>query len=179
MRYTKHPNAYLFYKSPITQDNRDRYRDSMESRKKSGNKEICRDTINIMATSQYDLSMLPPMPHVESRKQLNIEQTQQQQQQQRRVNNNVNANSPNSVIATYSNKALQISLLHELQQQNSNNDVDTIFNQRGRLHNKLLRNAIENHTFVCSSMTENVTDKPLKRKNSIHYFINTEQIKLL
>ena len=50
-----------------------------------------------MATSQYDLSMLPPMPHVESRKQLNIEQTQQQQQQQRRVNNNVNANSPNSV----------------------------------------------------------------------------------
>ena len=150
----------------------------MESRKKSGNKEICRDTINIMATSQYDLSMLPPMPHVESRKQLNIEQTQQQQQQ-RRGNNNVNANSPNSVIATYSNKALQISLLHELQQQNSNNDVDTIFNQRGRLHNKLLRNAIENHTFVCSSMTENVTDKPLKRKNSIHYFINTEQIKLL
>ena len=178
MRYTKHPNAYLFYKkSPITQDNRDRYRDSMESRKKSGNKEICRDTINIMATSQYDLSMLPPMPHVESRKQLNIEQTQQQQQ--RRVNNNVNANSPNSVIATYSNKALQISLLHELQQQNSNNDVDTIFNQRGRLHNKLLRNAIENHTFVCTSMAENVTDKPLKRKNSIHYFINTEQIKLL
>ena len=149
----------------------------MESRKKSGNKEICRDTINIMATSQYDLSMLPPMPHVESRKQLNIEQTQQQQQ--RRGNNNVNANSPNSVIATYSNKALQISLLHELQQQNSNNDVDTIFNQRGRLHNKLLRHAIENHTFVCTSMAENVTDKPLKRKNSIHYFINTEQIKLL
>ena len=91
-----------------------------------------------MARSQYDLSMLPPMPHVESRKPLNIEQTQQQQQQQRRGNNNVNAYSPNSVIATYSNKALQISLLHELQQQNSNNDVDTIFNQRGRLHNKLL-----------------------------------------
>jgi hypothetical protein len=88
---------------------------------------------------------------------------------------------PINVISNYTQKALQISVLQELQQRNLNNDVDKIFEQRKMLHDKLLASTTESHAFVKISISENVNDKNTQKKGWVSKsIINTvDEIKFL
>ena len=122
-----------------------------------------------MDISHYNVSLLPPMPKdIESKRAL--------------AKTKKTSSVPiNVIISNYTQKALQISVLQELQQRNLNNDVDKIFEQRKMLHDKLLASTTENHAFVKMSISENVNDKNTQKKGWVSKSIinNVDEIKFL
>ena len=121
-----------------------------------------------MDISQYNISLLPPMPKDIGSKRTLVETKK-------------TSSTPINVISNYTQKALQISVLQELQQRNLNNDVDKIFEQRKMLHDKLLKSTMENHAFVKDSMGENVNSKSTQKEGWVSKSIinNVDEIKFL